>query len=363
MAATVNERLADEAVHHAIDIQGFSNGVVRRLLALLNRVDARLFDQLQTALGSMDPESFTVQRLDLLLQSVRTLHGELYRQFEAELLGDLRGLAETEAAYNVHLFRSLLPAQVDVAAISQDQVYAAALSRPMQGRLLREWASSIEASRMTRIRDTLRMGFVEGKTTAQIVREIRGTRAKAYQDGIIEIDRRNAEAVVDTAIKHTAAVARDQFVQANLDLMQAEVWRATLDSKTSQPCRLRDGKEYTPGTHKPIGHTLPWGAGPGRFHWRCRSCASMVVKGADALGLGPAYRASMDGQVPAETTYSEWLGRQSAARQDEILGPTRGALLRRGRLTLEKFANDKGQWLTLDQLKERNGAAFKRVGL
>lgn len=369
MAAKVNEILLDEAVHHAVDLQGYSNGVVRRLIALLNRTDARLFAQLQILLGDMTPETFSVQRLELLLTSVRSLNAEVYAQFERELTADLRGFAEAEATYNVDLFRSTLPAQINVVSVSQDQVYAAAMSRPMQGRLLKEWAQSLEAGRATRIRDTLRQGYVDGKTTAQLVQEIRGTRAKAYSDGVIEIDRRDAQAVVNTAVSHMAATARDQFYDANADLLKAVGWRSTLDNKTSEPCRLRDGLQYTPVEHKPIGHKVPWLAGPGKIHWCCRSTSAPVVKSAKELGgaidfgLSPTQRASMDGQVPADTTYAQWIEKQSAARQDQILGPTRGALMRDGKLTLEKFANDKGRWLTLDQLKERNAEAFRRAGL
>lgn len=367
--ATVNETLLDEAVHHAVDLHAYSNGVVRRLIAVLNRSDARMFAQLQVALEAMSPESFTVQRLDLMLQSARQLNAEIYRQFEAALLAETMDLAGAEADYHSTLMRSVMPPQISVASITQEQVYAAAMSRPMQGRLLREWASSLEAEAATRIRDKLRMGYVEGKTTDQLVREIRGTRAKGYSDGLIEISRRNAEAVVSTAVNHTAATAREQFFGANLDLIKAEVWRSTLDGRTSPPCRLRDGKEYTPGTHKPIGHELPWGAGPGRYHWRCRSCSSVVTKswkelgGADLPEFTPAQRASLDGAVPADLNYGDWLKKQSAARQDEILGPSRGALLRRGGMSVDRFANDRGRWLTLEELKARNQAAFKRAGI
>lgn len=366
---SVNEALADEAVHHAIDLHSYSNGVVRRLLSQINKTDARLFAQLQQALAELDAGSFTVDRLDLLLQSVRALNAEVYGQFLTSLTADMLAVSATEAAYQVELFRSVLPVQFSVASISQEQVYAAALSRPFQGRLLKEWAASIEADRMTRIRDTVRMGFVENKTISQMVTELRGTRAKGYSDGIIEIDRRSAETVIRAAVSHTAGTARDQFSRANADLIKAELWRATLDSRTSQPCRLRDGKEYTPDTHKPIGHDLPWGAGPGRFHWNCRSVSVPVTKSWEELGgqagpdLSPSARASMDGQVPADLTYSQWLEQQSASRQDEVLGATRGRLYRDGGLTLDRFSNDKGRWLTLEQLRERNAAAFKRAGL
>jgi hypothetical protein len=52
-----------------------------------------------------------------------------------------------------------------------------------------------------------------------------------------------------------------------------------------------------------------------------------------------------------------------AARQDEIVGPTRGALMRSGKLPFDSLYTDRGEYLTLDQLRERNAAAFKRAGV
>ena len=71
----------------------------------------------------------------------------------------------------------------------------------------------------------------------------------------------------------------------------------------------------------------------------------------------------MDGQVPASTNYGKWLTEQSAARQDEILGPNRGKLLRDGGLAPDQFYNDKGKFLTLDQLRARDAASFAKAGL
>jgi hypothetical protein len=244
------------------------------------------------------------------------------------------------------------------------------MARPFQGRLLKEWAQSIEADRMTRIRDAVRMGYVENQTTSQIVQRIRGTRAQGYSDGIIEIDRRHAEAVVRTALSHTAGFTRDRFMKANGDLIKAVVWTATLDSRTSEGCRLRDGLEYTADdAHKPIGHAVPWLGGPGALHWNCRSISVPVTKSWKELGgvdigeFSASTRASMDGEVPADMTYGEWLKKQSAARQDEILGKAKGALFRTGKLPLEKFYSDKGSYLTLEQLKKQQPEAFHRAGL
>ena len=74
-------------------------------------------------------------------------------------------------------------------------------------------------------------------------------------------------------------------------------------------------------------------------------------------------RASMDGAIPADVSYSQWIQKQSAARQDEIVGPARGKLMREGKLPFDSLYTDRGVYLTLDQLRERNAAAFKRAGV
>ena len=79
--------------------------------------------------------------------------------------------------------------------------------------------------------------------------------------------------------------------------------------------------------------------------------------------FSPSTRASMDGQVPADQTYGQWLKKQSAERQDDILGKTRGALFRKGGLEFDRFYNDKGRYLTLDELRQRDAAAFDKAGV
>ena len=67
--------------------------------------------------------------------------------------------------------------------------------------------------------------------------------------------------------------------------------------------------------------------------------------------------------MPVSTNYGTWLKTQSAARQDQVLGPNRGKLLRDGGLDVSSFYNDKGKLLTLDQLRERDAASFVRAGI
>lgn len=373
MAATVNERLADAAVGHAVDLQHYGTGVVQRLIALLNRADADLAAALSDALQRLPAGEFNVDRLESLLLSVRQINARSYDLIGRDLTDELRKLTEYEAGYQLELFRATIPPQVvmqvGVAAVNVEQVHAAAMARPFQGVLLREALKGLEDSKAKQIRDQVRMGYIQQEPIAKIVQRLRGTKAKGYADGLWERPRRDLESVVRTAISHTAGYARDQFFSANEDLVKALAWTSTLDARTSEICRVRDGKRYEPASpYKPIGHKLPWLGGPGRAHWNCRSTAVPITKswaelGIDLAEVPPTQRASMDGQVPADQTFGDWLKKQSASRQDQILGPTRGALLRRGGLELDRFYSDRGVYLTLDQLRERDAEAFKRAGL
>lgn len=355
---TVNVVLQDKAVNRAIDLHRYQRGIVLRLIAILNRTDARLSAQLTEALMQLERDSFTVERLDALLGSVRALNAQAYAEVFRELEPEMRTLAEVESGYQAGLFKGTLPAAVQlqypVAGVSLDQVYAAVVSRPFQGRLLAGWAANVEASRMTLIRNTVRQGFVEGQTTAQIIGKVRGSRALNYADGLLDRSRRELATIVQTALSHTAQTARQAFYDANANVIKALRWVSTLDNRTSSMCMVRDGLLYDPETHKPLDSSIPWLGGPGCLHFNCRSVSTPVAKSWKELGIDMAdmpagTRASMDGQVPADLTYGDWLKRQSAARQDEILGPVRAKLLRGG-AKMESFYDDKGRWLSLPQL-------------
>jgi SPP1 gp7 family putative phage head morphogenesis protein len=369
----VNERLLDRAIDHAHDLQRYANGVVRRIIALLNRADADLVARIAEALTRIEPAEATIERLEAILSSVRALNADAYRIAYGALPGEMEALAGYEADWQVRTLQAAIPADARALIVfnrvAPAQAYAAALSRPFQGGLLRDWQASGETGRMKAVRDAIRLGFLEGKTTDEIIRGIRGTRAKQYKDGLLDRSRRSVETMVRTALSHTAATARDEVYRGNSDVIKAVRWVATLDSRTSPMCRVRDGLRYTADeAHKPIDHKVPWLQGPGRLHFGCRSVSVPVTRSFRELGLdideiSPATRASMDGQVPADLTYSEWLGRQSAARQDEILGPERGRLIRQGGLSPDQLYSPRGDFLTLDQLRERDASAFRRAGL
>lgn len=355
---TANEILFDESIAHQIDLQGYSNGVVRKMLALLNRVDADLMQQITVALEKLPPSQFNIERLEALLTSVRALNSKAYADVSAELQTEIKDLIEYEAGYQQQLLTSVLPSQVAVNAVNVNQVYAAAMARPFQGRLLKEWLSGIEARRASSIRDAIRIGYVESQTTSEIVRRIKGTKALNYADGLLNTSRRNVESIVLTAVNHTANYANEALIEANSDVIKGYRYSATLDLRTTEICASRDGNVYKLGEAKPA---IP-------AHIRCRSRYVGVMKSWRELGLNideidGLTRASLDGQVPKETTYNDWLKRQSISRQNEVLGTTKAKLFRDGGLSLDKFVSKQGHVYTLDELRKRDSSAFEKVGL
>jgi len=259
-----------------------------------------------------------------------------------------KSFQKLKAANQLPDLRSPISMNFNMVTPSTDMLASVVTAQPFQGKLLKEWVEDLSDSRRKMIRDAVRMGMVEGQTVDQIARRIRGTRALQYKDGLMEISRRGAQAMVRTAVNHTASRSRQLTFEKNQDIIGSEQYVATLDGRTTPLCRALDGKVY------PVGKAPV----PGRdTHIGCRSCLVPVVKSWRGLGFDideapEGVRASFDGQVPESTTYNEWLKGQDAKFQDSVLGPGRGELFRQG-ASVDKFVDIKtGRNFTLKELTE-----------
>jgi hypothetical protein len=367
---TANDEILDRAISHAVDTEKYSNSVVRKIIALLNVSNERLAIELQAAILKAPKTRFNIERLESLLLSVNSLLKESFYLTNDQLQLELEDFTKYEVSFQAMTLQDALPAFVNVGTVTGEQVFAVAMSRPFQGVMLKDALNGISETTQRKIKQTISAGIIEGRTTDQIVREIIGTRANKYADGLMQKSRRDVEAVVRSSISHVAAYGREAVSKKNEDIIKAVKWLSTIDLRTSPECRIRDDKIYTPVTHKPIGHKIPWIAAPGQLHWNCRSTSTFVLKSYKEMGIdieGDANisttRASLDGQIPSDKSYAEWIKQQSAARQDEVLGATRGKLLREGGLKMEDLYSQKGQYLTLEELRKKEASAFKKAGL
>lgn len=336
----------DAATLHQIYVGRYSTNVANRLISILNRADKSLVAQIEEVIREA-PEGFKAWRLDQLLKSVNNLLKELYGEVGNEFQASLRTFAKNESRFNLALMDGAVKrAQVtaSLASVSPNTVYAAAMARPFQGVLLKEALTGIEAGIAQKIRESIRMGMVEGRTNAQMVRSIMGTKANGYADGLLDWSRRSVDSLVRTAVNHTSNVARQESYSANSDILRGWMFVATLDGRTTLTCASLSGKIF------PIGE----GPQPPR-HWGCRSTSIPMLKGQDKLF---GQRASKDGPVDANLSFSDWLRGQPEGVQDDILGATRAEMFRAKKLQVDRFTDSRGNVLTLDELKRKDKDLF-----
>jgi len=207
-------------------------------------------------------------------------------------------------------------------------------SQPFLGDNTEQWFEKMVAGPTgERVKAWVQTGIQRGLTTDEVVRGLRGSRKTGYTDGIVTGQPRAAvQAVVRTAATHASNVARTE----SFKMLGVKTWRfvATLDSKTSIQCAANDGK------------TFPVGKGPiPPLHPNCRS--TVVPDFGDPVGE----RASVDGPVPADVTFPEWLETQDRSVQDEVLGRTKANAWRNGQITIEQMLGRDLEPLTIAELR------------
>lgn len=353
---TVNERIFDMMVRHHVNIQQLSLSVLRKLLPILDQSDADIVDQLLKRTATLEG-SFTSQRLQYLLTAIRDIARDANLELGNQLRQELRDAAKYESTFQAGMFQSVLPISFDVVSPTAGLLTSLVTNNPIQGRFLRDWLKDLTLGQQKRLTSAIQLGILQGEGVDDIVRRVRGTSALNYRDGVLSVNRRQAANLVRTAVNSVMSASREAFYDENSDLVDQVQWVATLDTATCEECAAYDGETFdiNDGPRPPA-------------HGSCRCATVPVVKswrdlGIDADEMDPGTRASMDGQVADTVSFSDWLDNQSAAIQDESLGPTRGKLFRDGGLTIDRFTDTRGNILTLDELRQRDADAFERAGL
>mgnify|MGYP000393751122 FL=1 len=343
--SSVNARLQDRAIAHAIYFQRLKTGTVRDIVGFLNAAVLPELEReiaLRLAAGEALSASETA-RLEAVRDAVRTIAFAGFAEARRRIVDALEEIAVYEAEWQVAtVARILPPLNISFDAPSPATLRALVETRPFEGKVLGEWWSGVAADAQVRIDSVVREGIASGRTTGQIVARITGD--EGVGDAPFRALRRNAEAVVRTATQEVSTAARMETYRENDDLVKGWQFVATLDARTTLICASEDGKVY------PVGEGRP-----PPLHFGCRSTTVPVMKSFAELGFAgidvPAgSRASMDGEVAEKTTYDEWLRGQPRAVQDEALGPERAALFRGG-LKIERFVDAGLRPLTLDELR------------
>lgn len=348
-ATEIPRELFDFAVKSQITTGRYASKVVRDILGLLNQADK---DVLAKIAARGEDGTFTKRRFDALLKEIRATYAEIYGSAATELKQQMIDFAGVQSQAAAAVLATQLPVTYNIIQATAEQLkaivdVAPVMVGPDKKLLLEEIFTSLAAGKEESIRGAIRLGMVEGETISQMVQRLRGTKANQYKDGVLEVSRRHAEAMTRTIVNHTSNQAMQATFKNNADVVKGWVFTATLDSRVSLTCSSLSGTVW------PVGE----GPLPPR-HPNCRSIAVPELKtwremGFDIDELPPGMRSSKDGLVSADISFSGWLKGQDKETQIDILGKTRAELFRSGKMTIDRFADDMGRVLTLDQLKTK----------
>lgn len=351
----------------------YGSHVMNRIVALLKRVDDRIALQIYDILDGLTVKeiealkagNYTTKRLISLRDSLKELQNEV-TSVTTSVLGDE---GKKLAAYELERTRDIaiaMGAEALGSSVSVNQVYAAAMSRPMLGRHIRDHVRDLSLFHRKEIMAAITEGYVLGESTTRIMTRIRGTAEAKRSDGLFY--KRNGaleRLVVRNSISHISGVAS---MESYKELGLKEYYLSPVfDGRTSPICRAWNsgGIQYFEVGKGPLPPFHPGG---------CRTIPLPRVKGDrtapkpfvnDTRPVKDIPKDERDDKIGVTNakTFEAHLKRQSAALQKEWLGPTRYKLWKAG-MPLGKFADPrKGIVYNLDQLRAKNAEIFQAAGI
>ncbi|QAY02072.1 minor head protein-like protein [Vibrio phage vB_VpaS_AL-2] len=383
--ATFNEQLQDKLWLHSLYVQRYAARLGRlgndRILTTEREIRALITEYV----ARMDGVPITTKRGQQLLKEFERKLIELRRKAWVELTAELekeaKQFAKVDHAAQIKVVDDIMPLAIGMHALDVASITAIATVQPFEGNTLRGWMTLAQQRDINRLLRVARIGMVNGETIEQMVARVIGSQKYQYKDGMSRKFRSDIEANLITCINGISNNVWANLAAANDDIIDYEVFQATLDGRTTIQCASNDNKKFKVGE----GPIPP-------LHMRCRSKRLPVVTDAafNRRGMDPTFekelvqefarknqlgqvnkvgdlpygyktaynkwmrhrRRELVGDAPADLRFEDWLRKRSTAFQDEYLGKRKAELFRQNKLSLDKFVTRDGYELTIDQLEK-----------
>lgn len=392
----VNQQLFDALLRNQIYLMRLSGSVRNATFDLLNKTERDIADKIASRLKAHAGKGLTppaIKQMEWLERYIKSVRLGSWDQVTGFWVRELSELAKSEVRTSANIVNTVSPTVLTLNLPDPRLLTKIATSNPFEGKVLKDWAASLADADSARILNAIRVGMVQGDPIDTIVKRVVGSAGSGGSDGLTELTRKQAAAVIRTAVNFVGNEARAEFIAENAEVFGGERYVATLDARTTSICRANDGKVFPVG----LGPRPP-------IHFSCRSLRIPVLS-SEALGSRPArphterqlikefsekhdlgsWRAtraalprgykglyddfarqrirSLTMRVPSSTNYQQWLESQPRAFQNDVLGPTRAKLFREGNLKLDQFVDSSGKDFTLKELSQKHAEAFKAAGL
>lgn len=353
--------LIQAAGRHQVYLEGYKTHVANEFAPFLKKM-AKLIN---TRLSNKDITDWNRQRLEKQIKHIHDDLSDVYREHYGVWREQVYDLAVYEAGFEVRSLNQIVD-NYEFALPSRTQLKAAVFNRPFtslpgpdKGKLLESFYAEWSMKTINSVDGIIRAGFYNGQTTPQIVRQIIGTPKLKFRDGQLDRGNRDIEILTRTALQHSAAQARRETGIANSDIVRGIQIVATLDGRTSEQCKARDGQIY------------PLNTGPyPPYHPGCRTTYTFTLdnkysfldEGATRAARGASGTVS---KVDAKKDYYHWLKDQSKDFQESALGQKRAKIFRSEKMTVERFKElnyDKNfRQRTLKEMEELEPLVFERL--
>lgn len=355
-AVSANDSMVDLLYERAIDLLRLEAGTRDKVIVLLDALEKEIV----AAVAAIDPTGparakYQRDRLLRLQTEVEASIRATYRTSNTLLGQEIRDVVDNEATWTASAINSSVQATFADAGLTRTLLDTLVSDVLIQGAPTKDWWERQAAGLSNAFMDQMRQGIAIGDPLSKLIDRVRGN---ATQRGVMDLARNSAERLVRSSVQTAANVARESTYEQNSDLIKALQWSATLDTRTSIWCITRDGHQYGVADKEAMDGGPPWLSGPGALHWQCRSTSIPILKswrdiGIDADDVPDTTRASMDGQVAAGLSFEQWLKKQSAARQDTVLGNGKASLWRAGKINFRDLLDQNGRPLTTEQLRAK----------
>jgi hypothetical protein len=230
MAST--KPIEDALLQHQTRVIGLGADEVRKFGPTLKALDKAIRDKL----SGDELSELSRKRLEAVLLSISATLSKAYASYRKQLDADLFAFGVHEADFTAQVMGSTL--QVSFTTPTESLIRAAMRSRPLSvrgpdgGKVLKTFLDDWSDKEVKVLTNVIRRGVIEGQSNSEIVRAVRGTKAKNYNDGVLATTDRNARAVVQTAVQHVSSTARQATFEANADVVKGVKWVSTLDQHT-----------------------------------------------------------------------------------------------------------------------------------
>lgn len=329
----LNKKYAD-FIKREIYINRYNKKLSNDIFKFSQNLDIPLIDFLNKEIQKIESRGydsdFSKKHLKIkkdLKKEIQLIVKNQVNELNTMLKKELTGLIDNEIEFQKQAIEGLNNDLKLTIKPSKAQLSKIITSQPFQGKLLKDYVKDWSDSKSKRIWSTIQTGFINGDSTSQIVKSIKGTKSLNNQDGTLFTSNRFLKTLTRTSITHVTSRASSEYYSQNTDVIEKIQFVAVLDSRTSTICASLDGKLFEPGNEPKTP-----------LHMNCRSRGIPKIKNV------PAFK---------KQSYASWLREQDSEFIDDVLGTTKGKLFRGKKLTLDKFVDNSGKEYTLDDLKRK----------